>query len=634
MMKAAFIGLGVMGYPMAGHLHKKGFPVTVYNRTPSKAQQWVQEYQGASAPVPRESVAGADAVFMCLGNDNDIRSVVYGENGVLAGLKPGAVLTDHTTASAEIARELAAACQHQNCEFLDAPVSGGQIGAQNGQLTIMAGGTPDGYALVSPLFDCYAKKHLLMGVHGHGQLTKMVNQICISGILQGLSEGLLLAMKSGIDAQKSCGGYFQRCGAVLQMDNRALTMIDDKFDFGFALDWMIKDLSICLNTAQELGIELPLTERTKADYETLSAQGKGRMDTSSLLTLLKSRDIQTVPADLPIEPEIQATVAAGQTGDLKLQPGKAIKIMTGAPLPEDADIIIPVENCRTENGRVIVETVRENLFLHTHIARKGEDRRAGEMMLDAGTEITPPVAAAIASVGKKTVETYVKPTVSIIATGSEIISYDQTPSAWQIRDCNSLSCLLLCRMLGVNAQLQGIIPDNPQATEQAVKIGLQSDILIISGGVSAGDYDYVPSVLDRYGVRKIYHGIRLKPGKPGYFGKTPDGTAVFALPGNPVSVQTGFKLFVEPYIRQFSGLLPETPQVYTLDKSVHKKGQFEYYFPVKITDRVRRLCTAIELNSSGDFSAFGLCNGIAGMDNDIQQLSAGASVAVHLFRII
>ncbi|ELV8625372.1 NAD(P)-dependent oxidoreductase [Vibrio cidicii] len=279
----AFIGLGVMGYPMAGYLSKAGYQTRVYNRTFAKAEKWVQQHQGQAFETPREAALGCEVVFVCVGNDDDVRSVVYGENGVLAGLKAGATLVDHTTTSAELAIELAAACQKVAVNFIDAPVSGGQAGAENGVLTIMCGGDAGVFANVSPVMDVYAKQITLLGENGQGQRCKMVNQICIAGVLQGLSEALLLAQKSGLDIEQVVNTLKHGAAGSWQMENRAQTMAQGKFDFGFAIDWMRKDLGFCLQEAERVGLTLPLTEQVDAQYAKLQQQGLGRMDTSVLI---------------------------------------------------------------------------------------------------------------------------------------------------------------------------------------------------------------------------------------------------------------------------------------------------------------------------------------------------------------
>jgi 3-hydroxyisobutyrate dehydrogenase-like beta-hydroxyacid dehydrogenase len=288
MAKVAFLGLGVMGYPMAGHLLKKGgHEVTVYNRNAAKAAQWVREYGGKSAPTPREAAQGCDVVMMCVGNDDDIRSVAYGDDGVLAGLKKGAVLVDHTTASAIIARELHAKCRDKGIGFVDAPVSGGQAGAVNGQLGIMCGGEAADFDRAKPVLDVYAKSCALIGAPGAGQLTKMVNQIAIAGLLQGLSEALNFGKKAGLDMEKVISVISKGAAQSWQMENRWKNMDAVKFDgFGFAVDWMRKDLGICLEEAKKNGARLPMTAVVDQFYAQVQARGGARWDTCSLMHLL------------------------------------------------------------------------------------------------------------------------------------------------------------------------------------------------------------------------------------------------------------------------------------------------------------------------------------------------------------
>ncbi len=288
MTKAAFVGLGVMGYPMAGYCQQNGLDMTVYNRTEEKAEKWCEQYQGKSASTPEKAAADADFVMVCVGNDHDVRSVFYGEDGLLKGLKAGAIVVDHTTTSAELARELDKAVTDAGGQFIDAPVSGGQAGAENGQLSIMAGGDAAVFEQATHVFRCYGKVWQLLGDAGSGQTCKMVNQICIAGIVQGLSEGLALAMKSGLDiptVQKVLAG-----GAAQswQLDNRALTMANDEFDFGFAIDWMVKDLGYCLDEAKTHNLDLPVTELIRSYYQELQSQGMNRCDTSVLLRRLLS----------------------------------------------------------------------------------------------------------------------------------------------------------------------------------------------------------------------------------------------------------------------------------------------------------------------------------------------------------
>ena len=288
MAKVAFIGLGVMGYPMARHLAKKGgHDLTVYNRTAEKAGKWVAENGGARADTPQKASEGAEFVFSCVGNDDDLRSIALGESGVLAGMKSGATYIDNTTASPAVARELAAAAKKRGIGFLDAPVSGGQAGAENGQLTVMVGGDPAVFEKAKPVIDCYAKMVGLMGPAGSGQLTKAVNQICIAGLVQGLSEGIHFASKAGLDVEKVIGVISKGAAQSWQMENRWKTMVEDHFNHGFAVNWMRKDLSICLATARETGAHLPVTALVDQFYSEVQAMGGGRWDTSSLLKRLQ-----------------------------------------------------------------------------------------------------------------------------------------------------------------------------------------------------------------------------------------------------------------------------------------------------------------------------------------------------------
>lgn len=285
--KVAFIGLGVMGYPMAGFLQTKGYDVTVYNRTTHKAEAWVQQYGGSYAVTPALAAEGAELVFMCVGNDNDVRSVVYGEHGVLAAMAAGTVLIDHTTASAELARELAAAAKLRQVGFIDAPVSGGQAGAENGVLTVMAGGEYNDFAKAEAAIMSYARCARLLGDAGAGQLAKMVNQICIAGVVQGLAEALNFAQNAGLDGAAVIEVISQGAAQSWQMQNRYQTMLQGKYDFGFAVDWMRKDLSIALNEARNNGSHLPLTALVDQFYSEVQQMGGGRWDTSSLLARLK-----------------------------------------------------------------------------------------------------------------------------------------------------------------------------------------------------------------------------------------------------------------------------------------------------------------------------------------------------------
>lgn len=285
--KVAFIGLGVMGYPMAGYLQQKGYQVTVYNRTTAKAEKWAAQYCGNWAATPAEAAKGAELVFMCVGNDNDVRSVVYGEQGVLAEMSSGSVLIDHTTASAELARELAAAAAEKGVGFLDAPVSGGQAGAENGVLTVMVGGEATDFAKAEAAIMSYSRCAKLLGSAGSGQLAKMVNQICIAGVVQGLAEALNFAQNAGLDAAAVVEVISQGAASSWQMQNRSLTMLDGKYDFGFAVDWMRKDLGIALSEARENGSHLPLTALVDQFYSEVQQMGGNRWDTSSLLARLK-----------------------------------------------------------------------------------------------------------------------------------------------------------------------------------------------------------------------------------------------------------------------------------------------------------------------------------------------------------
>jgi 3-hydroxyisobutyrate dehydrogenase len=286
-MKTAFIGLGVMGYPMAGHLVKGGHEVTVYNRTIAKAQKWAEEYGGAFAETPAEAARGADVVCLCVGNDDDLRSVTYGDTGVLAGMTKGTILVDHTTASAEVAREIFAAAADLGIAFIDAPVSGGQAGAENGVLTIMIGGEQATYDATIPVIDCYARKHQRLGDCGSGQLAKMVNQICIAGLVQGLSEGIAFGLKAGLDMRETIAVLAEGAAGSWQMVNRHETMIDDHFEHGFAVDWMRKDLGIAMNEAKNNGALLPVTALVDQFYSEIQNNGGNRWDTSSLLTRLR-----------------------------------------------------------------------------------------------------------------------------------------------------------------------------------------------------------------------------------------------------------------------------------------------------------------------------------------------------------
>lgn len=281
-MKVAFIGLGVMGYPMAGFLKQAGHDVCVYNRTLAKAEKWQQQYQGRIALTPREAAQDAEIVFSCVGNDNDLRAVVLGEDGVLAGMKSGAILVDHTTASADIARELAATCAEQSKGFLDAPVSGGQAGAEKGVLTIMIGGDSAVFEKVRPVIDAYARCAELIGDVGSGQLAKMVNQICIAGAVQGLAEGIHFAKCADLDVNKVIDVISKGAAQSWQMENRHQAMIDNSYEFGFAVDWMRKDLAITLNEARHNKANLPVTAVVDQFYGEVQGMGGSRWDTASL----------------------------------------------------------------------------------------------------------------------------------------------------------------------------------------------------------------------------------------------------------------------------------------------------------------------------------------------------------------
>lgn len=285
--RLAFVGLGVMGYPMAGHLAAAGHQVVVYNRTQNRAERWCAEHDGSLATTPRDAATGAEIVFMCVGNDDDVRSVALSDNGVMAGVEAGAIVVDHTTASAELAVELEQVANANNADFLDAPVSGGQAGAENGQLTIMLGGAEAVFARAENVIACYAKSARLMGVVGSGQLTKMVNQVCIAGILQGLSEGLHLAEKAGLDLDDVVDVISKGAAQSWQMDNRAGTMAKREFEFGFAVNWMRKDLDIALATARKVGARMPLAGLVDQFYADVQAMGGNRWDTSSLIERLR-----------------------------------------------------------------------------------------------------------------------------------------------------------------------------------------------------------------------------------------------------------------------------------------------------------------------------------------------------------
>jgi len=286
MQRVAFLCLGTMGYPMAGHLARAGHAVVVYNRTRSRAEAWVGEFGGTLAATPAEAARGAEIVFACTGNDDDLRAITGGDAGAFAGMSRGAVFVDHTTVSARVTRELAAVAAARGIATLDAPVSGGQAGAENGALTVMVGGDAAVYEKVAPVIACYARKSLLLGPVGSGQLAKMVNQICIAGLVQALSEGLDFAQRAGLDVRQVVEVISQGAAQSWQMDNRAETMLAGRFDFGFAVDWMRKDLAIALAEAERLGAELPVTRLVDGFYAEVQAAGGGRWDTSSLITRL------------------------------------------------------------------------------------------------------------------------------------------------------------------------------------------------------------------------------------------------------------------------------------------------------------------------------------------------------------
>jgi 3-hydroxyisobutyrate dehydrogenase len=285
--KVAFLGLGVMGFPMAGHLALAGHEVTVYNRSAAKAQAWTGEFKGRAAPTPKAAVEGCELVFCCVGNDDDLRSVVLGPDGALAGMKRGAVLVDHTTASANVARELAGQAKAAGLQFVDAPVSGGQAGAQNGMLTVMCGGEQAAFDAARPVVMAFARACTLLGASGAGQLAKMVNQIAIAGLVQGLSEAIAFGQKAGLDMTQVLEVIGKGAAQSWQMDNRGKTMIEGKFDYGFAVDWMRKDLGLCLDEAKRNGARLPVTALVDQFYADVQQTGGRRWDTSSLISRLK-----------------------------------------------------------------------------------------------------------------------------------------------------------------------------------------------------------------------------------------------------------------------------------------------------------------------------------------------------------
>jgi len=284
--KVAFIGMGVMGFPMAGHLKAKGYDVVVYNRTAAKAEEWVKKHGGTSAPTPAAAAAGCDFVMTMVGNDNDVEQVILGKDGALSGMKAGAILVDHTTASADVARKVFEAAKAKGIPFIDAPVSGGQAGAENGKLTVMCGGESGPFEKAKPVMDSYARAVTLLGPAGAGQLTKMVNQICIAGLVQGLSEGIAFAEKAGLDVNQVLDVISKGAAQSWQMENRGKTMHERKFNFGFAVDWMRKDLGICLAESKRNGAKLPVTATILGYYDEISKSGGNRFDTSSLITRL------------------------------------------------------------------------------------------------------------------------------------------------------------------------------------------------------------------------------------------------------------------------------------------------------------------------------------------------------------
>ena len=287
--KVAFIGLGVMGFPMAGYISKAGHDVTVYNRTSAKADKWTGTYKGKTASTPAEAAKDADFIFTCVGNDNDLREVTTGPDGAFQNVKKGAVFIDNTTASAQVARKLFNTATEKGFGFLDAPVSGGQAGAENGALTVMVGGQQSDFEKAEPIIDCYSKKIKLLGIAGSGQLAKMVNQICIAGLVQGLSEGLRFGQNAGLNVEDVVEVISKGAAQSWQMENRFKTMLDDKFDYGFAVDWMRKDLGIAMEEAKTNGSKLPVTEIVDRYYSEVQKNGGNRFDTSSLITLLPKK---------------------------------------------------------------------------------------------------------------------------------------------------------------------------------------------------------------------------------------------------------------------------------------------------------------------------------------------------------
>jgi 3-hydroxyisobutyrate dehydrogenase-like beta-hydroxyacid dehydrogenase len=288
-VKVSFIGLGVMGYPMAGHLQQSGYQVTVFNRTPARAAQWVEQYHGSSAATPGLAARDAEVVFVCVGNDDDVRSVVLGDDGALSHMSPGSILVDHTTASADLALQLHALCKTAGVGFVDAPVSGGQAGAENGVLTVMCGGSQEDFTRVDSVMECYARCVRLLGGAGSGQLAKMVNQICIAGIVQGLAEAMTFSEQAGLDTAAVIEVIRQGAAQSWQMENRYQTMLQDQYNHGFAVDWMRKDLGFVLDRAKQLGVSLPVTELVDGYYAEVQAMGGGRWDTSSLFKRMQTK---------------------------------------------------------------------------------------------------------------------------------------------------------------------------------------------------------------------------------------------------------------------------------------------------------------------------------------------------------
>ncbi len=290
MTKLSFLGLGTMGYPMAGYLASNKHEVCVYNRTPAKAEKWIKEHAGNHAASPSQAAKDADIIFACVGNDDDLRSITIGENGAFHAMKKGSYFVDHTTVSQSITQELAEHAKSAGIGYIDAPVSGGQAGAEGGVLTVMCGGKESDFNAVKPFIDCYAKQCLLMGEVGSGQLTKMVNQICISGVVQGLAEALSFGMRSGLDMEKVIAAISGGAAGSWQMNNRASTMVKGEYDFGFAVDWMRKDLGICLSQARQVGAHLPMTAMVDQFYSKVQELGMGRGDSSALMALLSEKN--------------------------------------------------------------------------------------------------------------------------------------------------------------------------------------------------------------------------------------------------------------------------------------------------------------------------------------------------------